>query len=34
LLNKSKIEVGNDLDVIRSKFSLLEANVSFILARF
>ncbi len=34
LLEASKVEFGNDLDVIKAKFSLLESNVYFILHEF
>ena len=34
LLELSKVEFGNDIDVVKAKFYLLESNVNFVLQRF
>lgn len=31
LLELSKVEFGNDIDVVKAKFYLLESNVNFVL---
>lgn len=34
LLELSKIEFGNDVDVVRAKFHTLKSNVNFVLHRY
>jgi hypothetical protein len=34
ILEMSKVEFGNDVDVVRAKFYTLESNVNFVLQRY
>jgi len=34
VLQASQIEFGNDIDVVKSKFYLMESNVNFILGNY